>query len=79
MVNLTVKIDPATADNTGKPTSSWISTTPAKAKSGAAGILSTSNVLLTSSVFTPDSLTILKLILVEPSVTVVESQLNDQS
>ncbi len=79
IVNLTVNIEPATEDCTGSPTSSNTSTTPVKTKSGAAGILSTSMVLRISSVLTPDSFTILKLSRVEPSVTVVESQLNDQS
>ncbi len=50
-----------------------------KTKSGAAGILSTLMVLRISSVLTPDSLTIRKLRRVEPSDTVVESQLKDQS
>ena len=79
MVNLTLKIEPATAVWTGNPTSSNTSTTPVKTKSGAAGMLSTSMVRRISSVFTPDSFTILKLSRVEPSDTVVESQLYDQS
>ena len=77
--NFTAKVDPATASRTGSPTASCISTSPINVKSGAAGILSISNVLLTSSVLTPDSFTILKLILVEPSTTDVESQLKLQS
>ena len=79
MVKRTVRIDPATAVWTGNPTSSNTSTTPVNTKSGAAGMLSTSIVRRISSVFTPDSFTILKLSLVEPSDTVVESQLYDQS